>query len=927
MKLEKGTTISHYKILSEIGKGGMGEVYLATDTKLNRKVAIKFLSEKVSNDSTRLARFGQEAQTASALNHPNILTIFEIGLSDSLNFMVTEYIDGPTLREVIQTGNLPFEYILDIAIQIASALSAAHDAGIVHRDIKPENVIIRKDKLVKVLDFGIAKLEAVSLQVDPEGETRAQLNTEPGMIMGTVLYMSPEQTRGMQADSRSDIWGLGCVLYEMISGSPPFSGETTADIIAEVVKTNALPLIRRRPETPDYLNEIVLKALEKNPDERYQNVKDLGIDLRRVKKKLEMEEEIDRSHPPADLNDFAANEPASEQLTLTVGAETERHPVSNRQTLSGPQVLSSEMRRHKGWTAVIAIALLVMITGFGYGLYRLLAADPKTGDNHSWAIETKRLTGDGKTRSAEISPDGKFLAYSRLDGDKESLWIKQVETNSNIQVVEAGTFDRFTGVTFSRDGNFVYFDGRNTTNEAPAIYRVPTLGGTPEKFFENGQNLQFSPDGRRISFSRFGFLTTETMVMVANSDGSGERKIASLTGEQFFSTKAVWSPDGNELAVAKGDDSILPNPDESIVLVSVNDGKIRKLGDTKWGAVNDLEWHPSGDSLIIIASEYDRVPGQLWAISYPSASARRLTNNLNGHSGVSITSDGSSIVTMESYARSAIWVSPNLDPNAAKSVMPSTGDTWGFSWTPENRLVYVSDQSGATEVWIMDSDGSGAKQVTRDGVLKLVPVVSPDGRFIVYVSSEGGGQLIRIDIDGGNRVVLGKSIDPDNPDFSRDGKWIIYSAWMNGKQGVFRVLIDGTKVERLTNYVADEPRYSPDGTTFACFVLDEKGQKWNRIAIVPSAGGDPVKYLDVPVETSIRRGPIWTPDGKSITVIVSPGEEQHLYRLPLDGGTPKQLTNFGANGVARRDYSRDGKQIAIVRGEGISNALMIKGFR
>ncbi|NNE68292.1 MAG: protein kinase [Pyrinomonadaceae bacterium] len=934
MKLEKDTSISHYKILSRIGKGGMGEVYLARDTKLNRQVAIKFLNEEFSKDSEKLNRFTQEAQATSALNHPNILTVHGIDSFEDTHYIATEFIEGETLRETItKKDSIPVSQILKIGIQTAEALSAAHQAGIAHRDIKPENIMIRKDGYVKVLDFGLAKLteKEETDEVSTEGETKALVKTNPGVVMGTASYMSPEQARGKETDEKTDIWSLGVVLYEMLAGKVPFEGETINHTIVAILEKEPKLL----ENIPNELQRIVRKTLSKEKEDRYQTARDVLTDLKTLRRELDLQGELERSvisnktGENTDSTDeketqvFAAKS-VEETGAGRYGQDTQNTTGINSSSL---EYAVSQAKGHKLGTAALMLVGVVVLTGFGYGLYRFFTGDSNVDDKLFATIETRRLTGDGKTLTAEISPDGKFLVFAKLEGEKESLWIKQIETNSSVQIVKAGLMDHFAGLTFSRNGNFVYFDGHENASEIPAIYRVPTLGGEPAKLLDNAHNLQFSPDEKRITFSRFHRKKAETMIMVANRDGSDERKIVSFTGEKFVSSKAVWSPDGKELALAYGDDAHLPNPDESIILVSAEDGKSRTLGDRKWAGVEDLEWHPSGDSLIIVAATNDFVPGQLWTISYSDAKARRLTNNLNGHFGVSITADGLSIVTMESFSRSALWVSPNLDPNDAKAIMPSTGDTWGFDWTPDNRLVYVSDQSGAAEVWIMNSNGSNAKQITRDGNFKHQPVVSPDGRYIAYTSGEAGSQLVRIDIDGSNRAVLGKNIMPDNPDFSPDGKWIIYSAWVDGKVRVFRMLTDGSKVEPLTDFAADEPRYSPDGKMFACFTLDEKGQSWNRIAIVPSEGGKPVTYIGVPAETSRFRGPVWTPDGKNIAVIVAPGEYQHLYLLPLDGSSAKKLTDFGANGVARREYSPDGKQIAIVRGEGFSNALMIKGFR
>jgi TolB protein len=271
-------------------------------------------------------------------------------------------------------------------------------------------------------------------------------------------------------------------------------------------------------------------------------------------------------------------------------------------------------------------------------------------------------------------------------------------------------------------------------------------------------------------------------------------------------------------------------------------------------------------------------------------------------------------------------VSPDLKPENAKQVMPSTGDTWGFAWTPDNRIVYVSNQTGDAEVWIMDADGSNARSLTSDRLYKIVPVVSPDGRYIVYASSENGGSIARIDIDGSNKLEIFGGNGADNPDISPDGKWVIFNAWIEGISRILRVPIDGGEPQILKDW-ALEPRYSRDGTRIACFTPTEKTQFWNRLAIIPAEGGDELASFPTPPNTNITRGPIWTPDDKGITVVIAPGEKQELWLQPVDGSPGKQMTDVGVPGIARRDYSRDGKRIAIVRAQGFGNAIMITDFR
>jgi TolB protein len=621
---------------------------------------------------------------------------------------------------------------------------------------------------------------------------------------------------------------------------------------------------------------------------------------------------------PSSMDDPATvrmRSPAS----LRAGADTE----ADTRLYTSSEAVSRAIKRNKLGTALVVAIVAALLVGFGYGVYRFVDKPQPVRTNAN--MQTQRLTGDGKTRGGEISPDGKFLATIRTEGGERSIWIKQIQTNSNIQIVKPGNLDRFGGLVFSPDGNFVYFNAETEAEDAPSVYRVPTLGGTPTKILSDAYQVQFSPDGRQVAFGRFSFEENTSLILVANADGSNERRVASRSGGKFFDASPVWSPDSTMIAVAAGDDSM--NPVMSVMLVPVTGGEGGELGKSRWTGIDDLVWHPSGDSLIIVASENSLNQTQLWEIAYPSGDIRRLTNNLSGYGNVSITSDGKSLVTGEIVARSAVWVSPDTKPENAKPVMPATGDTWGISWTPDNRIVYVSDQTGETEIWIMDADGRNGRPLTSDKIFKVVPVVSPDGRYIVYTSSANGGQIVRIDIDGSNPTVVNNLPGTDNPDISLDGRWVLFSAWIDGVSKVLRVPIDGGEAQQLTSYRAIEPRYSRDGKWIASILADEKTKNWSHLAIIPSEGGDPIKIFDVPPNANISRGPIWTPDDKGITLVVAPGEKQNLWLQPVDGSPGKAMTDFDVPGIARREYSRDGKRIAIVRAEGIGNAMMITDYR
>jgi serine/threonine protein kinase len=387
-ELSANATLSHYRIVSKIGAGGMGEVYLAEDLKLGRRVALKVLNRELTESPDRLQRFEREARAASALNHPNILTVYEIGESEGVRFIATEFIEGDSLRQRMTLGAVELVDVLDVGIQIAAALAAAHEAGIVHRDIKPENIMVRKDRLVKVLDFGLAKLlKQDASDFDHEAETRALLKTSAGVVMGTTAYMSPEQTRGRDVDERTDIWSLGVVLHHLVTGELPFAGDTKSDVIASILKTEPPPLVHKAELVPRELEHIVNKALRKNRDDRYQHVKDLLIDLKDCKQELEFLSKQGRSLAPEQSTSHRSWQTAGSALVETASA-TDLH------TTSSAEYIVSKIKRHK-LGAITSLAVFIGLLTLGVFFYsQYSAAGDQKGIDSLAVLPFANDTGD-----------------------------------------------------------------------------------------------------------------------------------------------------------------------------------------------------------------------------------------------------------------------------------------------------------------------------------------------------------------------------------------------------------------------------------------------------------------------------------------------------------------------------------------------------
>lgn len=931
--LSPNTSFGRYQILSRLGVGGMGEVYLAHDTSLGRSVALKILPSDVASNEERMRRFTQEAKAAAALNHPHIAHIYEIGEAEGTHFIAMEYIDGVTLTEKIHREKTPLGKLLKYLTQVAEGLAKAHAAGIVHRDLKPDNIMIARDDYAKILDFGLAKLiepqTGSGVESHNSGETATAIlaqHSTPGMIMGTVGYMSPEQAQGKvrEIDHRSDIFSFGCILYEAATGQKAFAGKDPLDSLHKIVHSPTPQIRDVNPDAPGELQRIVRRCLAKNADKRYQSIKDVAIELDEIRQELKDKAELEYSVQPGSIGGERAISSQQVKIDSTQHSAANVTQTESIHPTSSVEYLVSGITSHKKSAAIVLSVLVVVLGGIGFALNKFWSKS----DKRPQAITIQRLTGNGKISQAAISPDGKFLAYAQNEGGQQSLWVKQISTNSNVLVVAPALVEQYAGLTFTPDGSFIYFNGSNAENPGNTIFRVPTLGGSLSKVISNAWSTSFSPNGKQFVFGRWDAKTTETALIIANTDGTNGHKLASLFKNLYFSDAVAWSPDGKLIACGIGNDE-KPERRQTLAVIGVSDGTLKELSEYKWDDIDSVVWLPDMSSIISSADDTGGGEGvsKLWEISYPGGESRRLTQDLTDYSRITLTADGKTLVAVESDNASSVWVSPNAD--LSRAVQVTTGKdraARGIAWTPDKRIVYVSSVSGNTEVWIMNADGSNQKQLTNDARIKYTPVVSSDNRYIVYGTSQGGGDLWRINIDGSNPTLLtGKGADEGNPDISPDGKWVVYSAWALGKLALWRMPIEGGEVKQLTDFFSTEPHVSPEGKFIACFFNDEKNI--SHIGVVPFEGGSLVKTFDIPQTVSIDMSPKWTPDGRAITYIDSRGGSRNLWLQPFDGGAPKQLTDFKQNGIYRREWTRDGKQVAIVRGETTNDVVMITDFK
>jgi serine/threonine protein kinase/Tol biopolymer transport system component len=918
-ELKPGQSIGSYEVLSFISRGGMGEVYLAEDKRLGRKVALKLLPSSFTKDDDRLRRFEQEARAASALNHPNIITIYEIRQAGSSHIIATEFVEGETLRSRLNRAPLSTTEALDIAIQIADALAAAHKAGIIHRDIKPENIMLRPDGYVKVLDFGLAKLsEQASPAVAAEAPT-IQVRTGSGIVIGTAGYMSPEQARGLGVDNRSDIFSLGAVIYEMLARRKPFEGETPSDTLAAILKTEPPSLSRVIPGVPSELTRIVTKCLKKDREERYQVVKDLWLDLKALKQELEFQKTRG--------GDAAAN--AVEPTAVF----TEARPTAERSGINTiTESLSIEIKRHKFGAAVAIVLLALVLAAGGFGIYKLLNRETRVA--HFSEISLARLTNSGNAIDATISPDGKYIVYVLSDRSSQSLWIRQVSTANDKLIVQPAPVGYF-GTTFSPDGNDLYYVIKANL-DAGTLYRIPTLGGTPVKLTEKIDGpVSFSPDGKQFAFVRGNYPTAgSSALVIANIDGTGERELAVKKFPDRFSpiffTGPSWSPDGKIVATA-----VATTGGQSRLLgFSVADGKEQQLWQQQWAFTGRAQWLPDMSGLLVVAGE-TAAAAQLWFVEHPGGNGRRVTNDLGTYRSIGLTQDGKTVTTVQAQGLVNLWIA--RDGEVAKASRLPTGNVSFYSssgnnvsWTPDGRIVFVSNEGGNPNIWITNPDGSERKQLTANDAANFSPIVSPDGKYIVFsVWRAGKKSLWRMQVDGRNPVQLTFGIVDSFPSISPDSRWVIYTAESGAKPTLWKISIDGGTPVKIMERNVTMGVISPDGKYIA-FTYPESADATapaNRVAVIPFEGGEPIKTFQVNASGTVLAIVQWANDGKSVLYTVTGNNVTNIWSQPLDGGPPKQATEFKEMLMTGFAWSPDGKQLACTRGNLVRDAVLIRDLK
>jgi eukaryotic-like serine/threonine-protein kinase len=851
----------------------MGDVYLAIDTRLGRQVALKFLPSELTSEEEMLRRFQEEARTASSLNHPNILTIYDIGEIEGEHFIASEYIDGVTLRTALNRGAVDTARAVEIAVQVASALQQAHGAGIVHRDLKPGNIMIREDGWVKVIDFGLAKL----VEAPAHGSSR-ETRTQPGSVIGTVHYMSPEQARGEEADRRSDLWSLGVILYEMVGHKRPFEGPTDSHIVVSILDQATPPL----PGAPPELALIVQRALEKEASKRYQAANEMCVDLRRVQ---------------------SAISPDS---------------ISAPWALAQPGNLKRKLKRGAG----VALALAVVWAAWWWGLggrYRVLS--PEWFQYES----PQRITYEGNVGLETISLDGKYLAYVSVSGLDEMLHIRRLadgsETRRSITIP-------CIGLTFSPDAQALYYVLKDRQKELGQLYRMKLAPvGPPSPILENIDGpVTFSPNGEQFAFVRRSEergLSTASILIAATKSPAEPRVLVTKVNTQMR-IQVAWAPRGNEIAAITFPPKTDAPTRPAVSLFGLDGRTHGEFSPRKLRTLDFPVWLDDGTSLLFSGLPVVAEQRRLEQLYLPTGQFHELPSAL-AFDGISATRDSSTLAAVSSDQRSSIWVADADHLDEPRQLMPQAEDINSLAWSGE-QIIFPSSRSGNVNLSRISANGDVETVAAPEQCMEREAASLAHERSLIYASNCGDDfNLWRLDLRSGQRVQITSGPNYDiQPDVSPDDRWIVYTSWPSNSPSVWKVPTSGGTPVRISLQQALYPFVSPDGNQIVCQIRELNGL-WH-VAILSLADGRLVKdFPELPALGSKNAVPVrWSPDGAALDYIAVEGGSSNIWRQPLGGGPPRQLTKSGEDKITYFAWNRSGTKLAYIRGRADSDVMLFR---
>src|SRR5579862_4557779 len=771
MQISDGQTIAHYKIIRKLGGGGMGVVYQAEDTKLGRLVALKFLPMETDRDASALARFLREARAASALNHPGICTIHAIEEYDGRTFIAMELLDGEGLDKTLAMGSMQVPRAIEIGIQLADALDAAHKKGIVHRDIKPANIFVTERGTAKLLDFGLAKLlkDVDDFGGETIGDT-TNLLTSPGMAVGTISYMSPEQARGLELDGRSDLFSLGTVMYQMVTGKQAFPGSTSAVVFDNILHHAPVAPVTLNPSVPVEFERILNKALEKDKDYRYQVAAEMRSDLKRLQRESDSGRTPAISSGTGSAQRIAASGTGGVAIasggSVAVATPTPSAPMPAART--GSSAFVQAAKGNKLGLGVGVLITVALIAAAGFGVYSFVKTERSVPFEH-FSIEN--LTNNGHVALATISADGKYLMDVHDENGLQSLWLRHIQTGSNTQLI-APAATRYASLMFSPDANYIYFVRRDEAEHTISIlYSAPALGGTPRELIKDVDSpISFSPDGKKFVYLRERHDTPNFDLLMANVDGTPDHAVFTNQTVLTDSAAPVWLPDGKTIVIPVSQPTA--NSLGGLATFDVATAKRAEVALNTDRIYYEPAWLPGQGGFIVSAAsrEMGLLQRQLGFVSFPKGEWRALTTDTNTYLHPSVSADGKMVAATESKAIFSMGIAPTTKPDELKPVqLMSQLNPWQWNWMPDGKLIIpqggelkLVDPAGGESVLLSDKQGAPNQS-------------SPCGaKYIVFRKFAAAGSpalnLWKADASGANPMQLTSGNNDQHPTCSPDGK-------------------------------------------------------------------------------------------------------------------------------------------------------------